>query len=84
MPANPPGPWELEKVKRRLRLEQEEREQAASARYKRLEDKQKDTEARRVSSGGCECSVLLVLAFCCLLLSLAVLVLSSVVLRIAQ
>ncbi len=84
MPATPPGPWALESVKNRLRLYQVEREEAASARYRRLEDKQKDKEARSVNSSACECSVLLVLAFCCFLLSLSVLILSSVVLRIAK
>ena len=84
MPATPPGPWALEKVKKRLRLDQEEREEAASARYRRLEDKHKDKEASSVDSSACKCGVVLVLACCCLLLSLAVLILSSVVLRIAK
>jgi hypothetical protein len=82
MPATPPGPWALDKVKKRLRAEQVQRDEAASARYRRQEDKQKDEEAQTVKSSACRCSVLLVLTFCCLLLSLAVLVLSSVVLRV--
>jgi hypothetical protein len=78
MPATPPGPWALEKVKQRLRREQVEREEAASARYRRQEDKPKG------NSSASQCSVLLVLTLSCLLLSLAVLLLSSVVLRIAK
>ncbi len=82
MPENRPGPWALGKVKKRLRAEQVQREKAASARYRRQEDKQKDEEAHSVKSSACQCSVLLLLTFCCLLLSFAVLVLSSIVLRV--
>jgi hypothetical protein len=85
MPANPPGPWKLDNVKKRLRAEQVAREKAASARYRRQEDKLRQ---QRIDSKGqtsaCQCSVLLVLGLCCFLLSLAVLVLSSVVVRISK
>jgi hypothetical protein len=82
MPTNPLGPWALDKVKNRLRAEQVQREEAASARYRRQEDKEKDEEAQSVNSRACHCSVLLLLTLCCLLLSLAVLVLSFIVLRV--
>ena len=84
MLVNQPGPWALDKVKKRLRAEQVQREEIASARYRLQEDNQKDKEAHSVNSSECHCSVLLVLALCCLLLSLAVLLLSSVVLRFAK
>ncbi len=75
----------LEKVKKRLRAEQVEREKAASARHRRQEEKQlqQGTDSK-VRTSACQCSVLLVLSLCCILLSLAVLVLSSVVLRILK
>ena len=38
-----PGPWQLDRVKARLRQEQVEREQAASARYRQAEPKEKNT-----------------------------------------
>ncbi len=82
MPATPPGPWTLDKVKKRLRAEQVQREKAASARYRRQENRQQDEEAQSVKSSACQCSLLVVLTVCCLLLSLIVLVLSSVVLRV--
>ena len=84
MPATSPGPWALDKVKKRLRAEQVQREKAASARYRLLEDKRRDEEGRSVSSSGCHCSVLFVLTLCCLLLLLVVLLLCFVVLRIAK
>ena len=82
MPATPPGPWTLDKVKKRLRAEQVQREKAASARYRRQANRQQDEEAQSVKSSACQCSLLVVLTVCCLLLSLIVLVLSSVVLRV--
>ncbi len=39
-----PGPWQLDKVKAKLRREQVERESAASARYRQEEDKNKVAE----------------------------------------
>ncbi len=84
MPANLFGPWALDKVKNRLRAGQVQREKAASARYRRQEDKQKDEEAQSINSSASQCSVLLVLTLCCFLSSLAVLVLSIVALRIAK
>ena len=84
MPVNQPGPWALDKVKKRLRAEQVQREKAASARYRRQEKKQLDQEAQTVKTSACQCSLLLVLTLCCILLSLVVLVLSSVVLRIVR
>jgi len=73
MPRNPPGPWVLEEVKTRLRAEQVQRENAASARYR-----------PDVKKSSCQCSVVLVLSLCCLLLSLVALLLSTVVLRLAS
>ena len=73
MRRNTPGPWQLEEVKTRLRAEQVQRENAASARYR-----------PDVKKSSCQCSVVLVLSACCLLLSFVALVLSTVVLRLAS
>ena len=84
MPVNQPGPWALDKVKKRLRAEQVQREKAASARYRRQEEKQLNQEGQTVKTSACQCSLLVVLTLYCILLSLVVLVLSSVVLRILK
>ncbi len=84
MPGHPAGPWALDKVKKRLRAEQVQREQAAAARYKRQEEKQYDQERQSNNTSACQSSVFLVLILCCLFLSFAVLVLSSVVLQIVK
>ena len=96
MPNNPPGPWVLDKVKKRLRAEQVERERIASARYRQEEDRmalaryrqeERHVQQRRDSQGqpsSCQCSVLLVLTLCSCLLSLAVIVLLSFVLRVSK
>jgi hypothetical protein len=84
MLANQPGPWALDKVKKRLRAEQVQREETASARYRRQEEKELHQEGQTVKRSACQCSVLLVLTLCCFVLSLAILVLSSVVLRIVK
>ena len=81
MPVNQPGPWALDKVKKRLRAEQVQREKAASARYRRQEQKEFHKEGKTVKTSACQCSLLVVLTLCCILLSIVVLVLSSVVLR---
>ncbi len=84
MLVNQPGPWALDKVKKRLRAEQVQREETASARYRRQEEKELHQEGQTVKTSACQCSVLLVLTLCCFVLSLAVLVSSSVVLRIVN
>ena len=96
MPKTPPGPWALDKVKKRLRAEQLERERIASARYRQEEDRralaryrqeERNVQQRRDSQGqpsSCQCSVLLVLTLCSCLLSLAVIVLLSFVLRVSK
>ena len=82
MPATPPGVRALDKVKKRLRAEQLQREEAASARYRLQANRQQDKDSNSSQSSGGQCSVLLVLSLCCLLLLLIVLVLCAVVVRL--
>ncbi len=84
MQVNQLGPWALDKDNKRLRAEQVQREETASARYRRQEEKELHQEGQTVKTSACQCRVLLVLTLCCFVLSLAVLVLSSVVLRIVK
>jgi hypothetical protein len=87
-----PGPWELNEVKTRLRSEQVKREKAASERYRQQKDRGQDEGNRGIthqdvgSKGIRNCSdcILIVLVFCCFLLSLSVLALSSVILAQAR
>jgi hypothetical protein len=81
MPRKTLGPFQLEQVKTRLRAEQVERENAASARYRAREEVKTTPDVKK---RACQCSVVLVLSLCCLLLSVVALVLSSVVLRQAS
>jgi hypothetical protein len=61
------GPWALQKVKTRLRREQVEREDAASARYRQLEAQRNEQTIGGTSWSNC---VLIVLVLCCFLLLL--------------
>jgi hypothetical protein len=45
-----PGPWTLDKVKKRLRAEQVQRETLASARYRLEEDQGQEQEAKASQS----------------------------------
>jgi hypothetical protein len=72
-----PGPWQLDRVKARLRQEQVVRESAASARYRRKEDNNKP----KTSYSDC---IICGLVLCCVLLSLSVVFLCSVVLALSK
>jgi hypothetical protein len=72
-----PGPWQLDRVKARLRREHVVRESAASARYRPDEDNNKP----KTSYSDC---IVCGLVLCCVLLSLSVVFLSSVVLALAK
>ena len=88
MPAQP-GPWQLDKVKQKLRKEQIAREKAASERYVQLEERQKvrrnnNQDAQALSSpdrnlGGCHCAVILLVSVLVILVFVLVLVLCAVV-----
>ena len=85
MPANRPGPWTLDKVKKRLRAEQVQRERLASERYREEESRGREQEANTIQTVSTQSPLLLFLGFACLLLLLLVLVLSiSVVLALAK
>jgi hypothetical protein len=73
------GPWELNEVKDRLRQGQLAREQAATARYRRQEDRDQG-EGRNRGRTGFSDYILLGLVLSCFLLSLSVFVLSCVIL----
>ena len=83
MPPKKGGPWQLEQVKLRLRAEQVAREREAGARQRAIEEEEaRDRQARTPVQGNnswAECTLCL-WVLCCLLLSLSVLLLSSVVL----
>ncbi len=72
-----PGPWQLDRVKTRLRREQVEQESAASARYR------PDEENKKPKTSYSDC-IVCGLVLCCVLLSLSVVFLSSVVLTLAK
>ncbi len=88
MPYNP-GPWQLDRVKRRLRQEQVDREEKASERYKQQEarlkvqqntnqyEKRLSVQERNV--WGCHWAVVLLVCVLVFLLLVCVLVLCAVV-----
>jgi hypothetical protein len=82
--SKPTWTWTLDKVKKRLRAEQVQRETLAAERYRRQEDQGKEQETKTGQTSCTQSSLLLFLSLSCLLLSLAVLVLSSVVLTQAK
>jgi hypothetical protein len=92
MPAKP-GPWQLDKVKRRLRQEQVAREEAASERYAQQEERGQvrrttnlDDQALSLQErnlGSCHCVILLVSVIVFLLLVL-VLVLCAFVFHLLK
>ncbi len=71
------GPWSLDKVKARLRQEQVEREEEASARYRQREARRAKEEA--VGETGLSRCVLVVLVLCFVLLSVVFLALCAVI-----
>ncbi len=92
MPYNyNPGPWQLDRVKRRLRQEQVAREEEASERYKQQEERvkvqqntnqyEKRLSVQERNVGGCHWAVVLLSLVCVLvfLLLVCVLVLCAVV-----
>jgi hypothetical protein len=72
-----PGPWQLDRVKARLRRKQVARESAASARYRADEDNNK----RKTDYSDC---IVCGLVLCCVLLSLSVIFLFSVVFALTR
>ena len=72
-----PGPWSLDKVKARLRREQVEREEEASARYREREARRAKEEI--VGGTGLPRCVLVVMVLCFVLLSVVVLALCGVI-----
>jgi hypothetical protein len=93
MPAKP-GPWQLDRVKRRLRQEQIAREEAASRRYAQQEERVKvrrnpNQDEQRLSLedrnlGGCNWAVILLVCVLVFLLLVIVLVLCAVVFHLLQ
>ena len=83
------GPWQLDRVKQKLRKEQIAREKAASERYAQLEERQKvrrhknqDAQAFSLPDrnlGGCHCAVILLVSVLVFLVFVLVLVLCAVV-----
>lgn len=71
------GPWSLDKVKARLRQEQVEREEEASARYRQREARRAKEEI--VGETDLSRCVLVVLVLCFVLLSVVVLALCAVI-----
>ena len=84
MRPNRPGPWALDKVKKRLRAEQVQRERLASERYRQAEDQGREQESKTIQTVSHHSPLLLFLGCACLLLLVLVLVLSSVVLALAK
>jgi hypothetical protein len=84
MRPNRPGPWALDKVKKRLRAEQVQRERLASERYRQEENQGQEQEAKTIQTVSTQSPLLLFLGFACLLLLLLVLVLSSVVVALGK
>jgi hypothetical protein len=88
MPAQP-GPWQLDRVKQKLRKDQIAREKAASERYAQLEEREKvrrnqNREDQALSLpdrnlGGCHCAVILLVSVLVILVFVLVLVLCAVV-----
>ncbi len=91
-----PGPWALDRVKRRLRQDQVRREQAASARYRQQEERYRQQEERHnlqqnpipvdrnVGRDSSSNYVLIVLVVFCILLTLLVLALCGTVLSLVK
>ena len=71
------GPWSLDKVKARLRQEQVQREEEASARYRQREARRAKEEI--VGETGLSRCVWVVLVLCVVLLSVVVLALCAVI-----
>ena len=84
MRPNRPGALALDKVKKRLRAEQVQRERLASERYRQAEDQGQEQESKTNHTVSLHSPLLLFLGFACLLLLLLVLVLSSVVVALAK
>ncbi len=93
MPAKP-GPWQLDKVKRRLRQEQVTREEAASERYAQQEERgqvrrntNQDNQALSLQErnlGGCNCVVILLVYVAVFLLLVLVLALCAIVFHLVK
>ena len=93
MPAKP-GPWQLDKVKRRRRQEQVAREKAASERYAQQEERGQvrrntnlDVQALSLQErnlGGCHCVVILLVSVLIFLLLVLVLVLCAFVFHLLK
>ncbi len=93
MPVKP-GPWQLDKVKRRLRQEQIAREEGASVRYAEQEERSKvrrnaNQDEQRLSLqernlGGCNWVVVVLVCVLVFLLLLIVLVSCAVVLHLLK
>ncbi len=73
-----PGPWQLDKVKRRLREEQIAREQAASARY-RLQEADRIVEQNINQGSGKNLPLVLLVCVLVFLLLVCVVALCAVV-----
>jgi hypothetical protein len=88
------GPWQLDKVKRRLRQEQVAREEAASERYKQEEDREKvqqntNQDEQRLSLqernvGFCHWAVILLVCVLVFLLLVCVLALCAVLCHLVK
>jgi hypothetical protein len=93
MPAKP-GPWQLDKVKRRLRQEQVAREEAVSERYAQQEERgqvrrntNQDDQALSLQErnlGGCHYVVILLVSVLVFLLLVLVLVLCAFVFHLLK
>jgi hypothetical protein len=93
MPAQR-GPWQLDKVKRRLRQEQVEREAALSERYAQLEGRgqvrrntNRDDQALSLQErnlGGCRCVLILLVSVLVFLLLVLVLVLCAIIFHLVK
>ena len=78
MPAKP-GPWQLDRVKDRLRREQVARERAASLRYRRQEEEDKVKENTNQEVWGNQRALILLVCLLVFLLFVCVLALCAVV-----
>ena len=93
MPAKP-GPWQLDRVKRRLRQEQIAREEAASERYRDQEERVKvrrntNLDEQRLTLqernlGGCHCAVIVLVCVLVFLLLVIVLVLCAFIFHLLK
>ena len=78
MPTKP-GPWQLDRVKDRLRREQVAREEAASLRYRRQEEEGKVKENTNQGAWGNQGALILLVCLLVFLLFVCVLALCAVV-----